>query len=76
MASPLTRTLRAYAADARSAFSAAPVEVALGVLLAVALSGEVRGGAARRPQRVVVAVGAAGCGRDDAAGADGCAPPE
>jgi cytochrome bd-type quinol oxidase subunit 2 len=42
MASPLTRTLRAYAADARSAFSAAPVEVALGVLLAVALSVEVR----------------------------------
>jgi cytochrome bd-type quinol oxidase subunit 2 len=40
--SPLTRTLRAYAADARSAFSAAPVEVALGVLLAVALSVEVR----------------------------------
>lgn len=42
MTSPLTRTLRAYAADARSAFSAAPVEVALGVLLAVALSVEVR----------------------------------
>jgi cytochrome bd-type quinol oxidase subunit 2 len=40
--SPLTRTLRAYAADARAAFSAAPVEVALGVLLAVALSVEVR----------------------------------
>jgi hypothetical protein len=40
--SPLTRTLRAYAADARAAFSAAPVEVALGVLLAVALSVQVR----------------------------------
>ncbi|WP_420128357.1 DUF4153 domain-containing protein [Longimicrobium sp.] len=42
MTSPLTRTLRAYAADARAAFSAAPVEVALGVLLAVALSTQVR----------------------------------
>ncbi|HEX6367739.1 MAG TPA: DUF4153 domain-containing protein [Longimicrobium sp.] len=42
MTSPLTRTLRAYAADARAAFSSAPVEVALGVLLAVALSVEVR----------------------------------
>ncbi|MBW3570992.1 MAG: DUF4153 domain-containing protein [Gemmatimonadetes bacterium] len=42
MPSPLTRTLRAYAADARAAFSAAPVEVALGVLLAVALSVQVR----------------------------------
>jgi cytochrome bd-type quinol oxidase subunit 2 len=40
--SPLTRTLRAYAADARAAFSAAPVEVALGVLLAVALSVDAR----------------------------------
>jgi cytochrome bd-type quinol oxidase subunit 2 len=39
---PLNRTLRAYAADARAAFTAAPVEVALGVLLAVALSVEVR----------------------------------
>jgi hypothetical protein len=35
---PLTRTLRAYAADARAAFAAAPVEVALGVGLAVTLS--------------------------------------
>lgn len=42
MTSPLTRTLRAYAADARSAFTAAPVEVALGVLLAVAFSVQVR----------------------------------
>lgn len=42
MTSPLTRTLRAYAADARAAFSAAPVEVALGVLLAVAFSVQVR----------------------------------
>jgi Domain of unknown function (DUF4153) len=42
MSNPLTRTLRAYAADARSAFRAAPVEVALGVMLAVALSVEVR----------------------------------
>jgi cytochrome bd-type quinol oxidase subunit 2 len=39
---PLTRTLRAYAADARAAFSAAPVEVALGVALAVTLSIHVR----------------------------------
>jgi hypothetical protein len=39
---PLTRTLRAYAADARAAFTAAPVEVALGVLLAVAFSIQVR----------------------------------
>jgi cytochrome bd-type quinol oxidase subunit 2 len=39
---PLTRTLRAYAADARAAFRSAPVEVALGVALAVALSIEVR----------------------------------
>lgn len=42
MTTPLTRTFRAYAADARAAFTAAPVEVALGVLLAVALSVEVR----------------------------------
>ena len=42
MTSPLTRTLRAYAADARGAFASAPVEVALGVLLAAALSVEVR----------------------------------
>lgn len=42
MTSPLTRTLSAYAADARAAFSAAPVEVALGVLLSVALSVQVR----------------------------------
>jgi cytochrome bd-type quinol oxidase subunit 2 len=39
---PLSRTLRAYAADARAAFSAAPVEVALGVFLAVMLSIQVR----------------------------------
>jgi cytochrome bd-type quinol oxidase subunit 2 len=39
---PLTRTLRAYAADARAAFRSAPVEVALGVLLAVTLSVQVR----------------------------------
>jgi len=42
VSNPLTRTLRAYAADARSAFRSAPVEVALGVLLAVALSVETR----------------------------------
>ncbi|HEX6911118.1 MAG TPA: DUF4153 domain-containing protein [Longimicrobium sp.] len=42
MANPLTRTLRAYADDARAAFRSAPVEVALGVLLAVALSVDVR----------------------------------
>ncbi len=42
MPNPLTRTLRAYAADARAAFTAAPVEVALGVLLAVAFSIQVR----------------------------------
>jgi Domain of unknown function (DUF4153) len=35
---PLTRTFRAYAADARAAFRSAPVEVALGVLLAVTFS--------------------------------------
>lgn len=39
---PLARTLRAYAADARAAFRSAPVEVAMGVGLAVALSVEVR----------------------------------
>lgn len=39
---PLVRTLRAYAADARAAFRSAPVEVALGVVLAVTLSLEVR----------------------------------
>jgi hypothetical protein len=42
MPNPLTRTLRAYAADARAAFRSAPVEVALGILLAVALSRNVR----------------------------------
>lgn len=42
MPNPLTRTLRAYAADARAAFLHAPVEVALGVGLAVALSVQVR----------------------------------
>lgn len=42
MPNPLTRTLRAYAADARAAFRSAPVEVALGVALAVALSIQVR----------------------------------
>ncbi len=42
MPNPLTRTLRAYAADARAAFRDAPVEVALGVALAVALSIQVR----------------------------------
>ncbi|HEX6039300.1 DUF4153 domain-containing protein [Longimicrobium sp.] len=42
MPNPLTRTLRAYAADARGAFRTAPVEVALGVLLAVTLSIQVR----------------------------------
>ena len=42
MPSPLTRTLRAYAADARAAFAAAPVEVALGVVLAVLFSVQVR----------------------------------
>ncbi|HEX2208093.1 MAG TPA: DUF4153 domain-containing protein [Longimicrobium sp.] len=40
---PLARTLRAYAADARAAFTAAPVEVALGVVLAVSLSMQARG---------------------------------
>jgi hypothetical protein len=39
---PLSRTLRAYAADARAAFTDAPVEVALGVLLAAASSVQVR----------------------------------
>jgi cytochrome bd-type quinol oxidase subunit 2 len=39
---PLIRTFRAYAADARAAFRSAPVEVAYGVTLAVALSVEVR----------------------------------
>jgi cytochrome bd-type quinol oxidase subunit 2 len=42
MPNPLIRTLRAYADDARSAFHAAPVEVALGVLLAVAVSVDAR----------------------------------
>lgn len=42
MSNPLTRTLRAYAADARAAFRSAPVEVALGVFLAVLLSIQVR----------------------------------
>lgn len=42
MTNPLSRTLRAYAADARAAFRSAPVEVALGVALAVALSIQVR----------------------------------
>lgn len=42
MANPLTRTLRAYADDARAAFFAAPVEVALGVALAVTLSIDAR----------------------------------
>lgn len=42
MPNPLTRTLRAYAADARAAFGSAPVEVALGVALAVALSIQAR----------------------------------
>ncbi len=44
MANPFVRTLRAYAADARAAFRDAPVEVALGVLLAAALSGDGRAG--------------------------------
>jgi cytochrome bd-type quinol oxidase subunit 2 len=39
---PLTRTLRAYAADARAAFRSAPVEVALGVFLAATLSAQIR----------------------------------
>lgn len=42
MPNPLSRTLRAYAADARAAATSAPVEVALGVLLAVSLSVQVR----------------------------------
>lgn len=42
MSNPLVRTLRAYAADARAAFRDAPVEVLLGVTLAVALSVQVR----------------------------------
>lgn len=42
MANPLTRTLLAYAADAGAALRSAPVEVALGVMLAVCLSVEVR----------------------------------
>ncbi|HST60548.1 MAG TPA: hypothetical protein VLK84_17745, partial [Longimicrobium sp.] len=42
MPNPLTRTLRAYAADARAAFRDAPTEVALGVALAVAFSIQVR----------------------------------
>ena len=42
MPNPLTRTLRAYAVDARAAFRDAPVEVALGVGLAAALSASAR----------------------------------
>ncbi|HEX8395266.1 MAG TPA: DUF4153 domain-containing protein [Longimicrobium sp.] len=42
MPNPLTRALRAYAADARAAATTAPVEVLLGVLVAVALSIAVR----------------------------------
>lgn len=42
MSNALTRTLRAYAADARAAFRDAPVEVLLGVALSVALSVQVR----------------------------------
>lgn len=38
MPSPIRRTLNAYAADARAAFTAAPVEVALGLLLSVLFS--------------------------------------
>lgn len=38
MPNPLNRALRAYAADARAAATAAPVEVLLGLLVAVALS--------------------------------------
>ncbi|MBB4635278.1 DUF4153 domain-containing protein [Longimicrobium terrae] len=38
MPNPLGRALRAYAADARAAATAAPVEVLLGLLVAVALS--------------------------------------
>lgn len=42
MPNPLARTVRAYAADARAAFTAAPTEVALGVLLAASLSVQLR----------------------------------
>ena len=42
MTHPFRRTLRAYAADARAAFRSAPVEVALGLALAVLLSIHVR----------------------------------
>ncbi|HEY0023859.1 MAG TPA: DUF4153 domain-containing protein [Longimicrobium sp.] len=42
MPNPLSRTLRAYAADARAAATSAPVEVALGLLLAASLSVQVR----------------------------------
>jgi cytochrome bd-type quinol oxidase subunit 2 len=45
MPNPLSRTLRAYAVDARAAATSAPVEVALGLLLAITLSTEVRSGA-------------------------------
>jgi hypothetical protein len=41
---PLSRTLRAYAVDARAAAASAPVEIAIGLLLAITLSAEVRSG--------------------------------
>jgi cytochrome bd-type quinol oxidase subunit 2 len=56
---PLIRTFRAYAADARAAFRSAPVEVALGVALAVALSVEVRSKAFTEGEFVRMAASAA-----------------
>jgi hypothetical protein len=50
MPNPLTRTLHAYAADARAAFRSAPVEVALGLLLAAGLSAQARDGAFGAPE--------------------------
>jgi hypothetical protein len=41
---PFSRTLRAYAVDARAAAASAPVEIAIGLLLAITLSAEVRSG--------------------------------
>ena len=59
MANPLSRTLRAYALDARVAATSAPVEVALGLLLAITLSAEVRSGAFREEDWVRLAASAA-----------------
>ena len=58
MANPLSRTLRAYALDARVAATSAPVEVALGLLLAITLSAEVRSGAFKEDHWVRLAASA------------------